>query len=149
MQLKCGAYLVCRTTVADSLNYCSRFVKGYTIITQPLCELAQKDTPWEWATRHGHALAQLMEALSNAPFMAHFDWETSIYIDGSPVGLGAILAQTDPAPGHGKVIADVNQVMTGVEGWYSQTECKALAVIWGCEYFHLYIWQQWLLTTSH
>lgn len=40
-------------------TYCSRFVKGYATITQPPCELTQKDTPWQWTTRHDHALAWL------------------------------------------------------------------------------------------
>ena len=123
-------------------NYCSRFVKGYATITQPLRELTQKDTPWQWTTRHYHALAQLKEALSKAPVTAYFDpdRETSIYVDASPVGLGAILAQTDPATGHGKVIAYASRALTETESRYSQTEREALAVIWGCEYFHLYIY---------
>jgi len=109
--------------------------------TQPLRELTQKDEHFQWTTRHDHALARLREALSNAPVTAYFDpeRETSIYVDASPVGLGAILAQTDPTTGHEKVVAYASRALTDVGSRYSQTEREALTVIWECKHFHLNI----------
>jgi len=43
----------------------------------------------------------------------------SIYVNASPVGLQAILAQTDPATGHGKVIAYASPALTEVESGYT------------------------------
>ncbi|KAK3752856.1 hypothetical protein QZH41_000328 [Actinostola sp. cb2023] len=123
-------------------NYCSRFIKGYATITQPLRELTHKDTPWQWTTRHDHSLNQLKEALTNAPVTSYFDpdRDTEINVDASPVGLGAILAQTDPVTGEKNVVAYASRALTDVESRYSQTEREALGVIWGCEYFHLYVY---------
>ncbi|KAK3720683.1 hypothetical protein QZH41_003445 [Actinostola sp. cb2023] len=117
-------------------NYCSRSIKGYATITQPLRELTQ------WTTRHDHSLNQLKEALTNAPVTSYFDHDrdTEINVDASPVGLGAILAQSDPVTGEKKVVAYASRALTDVESRYSQTERKALGVIWGCEYFHLYVY---------
>ena len=79
-------------------NYCSRFIPAYATLTQPLRELTQKDTPWEWTDLHDRTLKQLKNALAEAPVTAYFDPDkpTEINVDASPVGLGAILAQTDP-----------------------------------------------------
>ena len=92
----------------------------------------------------------MKEALSNAPVTAYFDpdRERSIYVDASPVGLGAILARTDPSTGHGKVIAYASRALTEIESRYSQTEGEALAVIWGCEYFHFHIYGNQVITDS-
>ena len=88
-------------------NYCSRFIPAYATLTQPLRELTQKDTPWEWTDLHDRTLKQLKNALAEAPVTAYFDPDkpTEINVDASPVGLGAILAQTDPASGTKHVVA--------------------------------------------
>ena len=113
-------------------------------MTQPLRELTQKNTPWEWTDRHDNALHQLKKALANAPVTSYFDpkRETKINVDASPVGLGAILAQTDPSNGAKHVVADASRFLSEVEQRYSQTEHEALAIVWGCEYFHLYIYEK-------
>ena len=74
-------------------NYCSRFISGYSTLTQPLRELTQKNTPWEWTGRHEHALQQLKTALAEAPVTAYFDPDkpTEINVDASPVGIGTRL----------------------------------------------------------
>ena len=33
-------------------NYCSRFILAYATLTQPLRELTQRDSPWEWSQKH-------------------------------------------------------------------------------------------------
>jgi len=68
------------------------------------------------------------------------DADTEITVDASPVGLGAILTQTNPGTGNKHVVAYASRSLTTVEKRYSQTVRKALTLIWGCEYFHLYIY---------
>ena len=72
--------------------------------------------------------------------MAHFDPSapTQLRVDASPFGLGAILTQT-----HGdetRPVAYASRTLTAVERRYSQTEREALAVVWGCVRFHLYLY---------
>jgi hypothetical protein len=62
--------------------------------------------------------------------------ETTMIVDASPVGLGALLVQ------YGKVISYGSRALNDVKTRYSQTEREALAVVWGCEHFHLYLFGQ-------
>ena len=61
-----------------------------------------------------------------------------IIVDASPVGLSGILVQYhDNKP---RVVAYISLALTVVEQRYrSQLEREAFAVVWSCEYFHLYI----------
>ena len=62
-------------------NYCSRFIPAYATLTQPLRELTQKDTPWEWTDLHDRTLKQLKNALAEAPVTAYFDPDKPTEID--------------------------------------------------------------------
>ena len=123
-------------------NYCSRFIPSYATITQPLRELTQKEKLWEWTEQHDQALAKLRDALATSPVTAYFDpkKQTEISVDASPVGVGAILAQTDLDGSNRHIIAYASRSLSETEQKYSQTEREAFAVVWGCEYFHLYIY---------
>lgn len=125
-------------------NYCSRFIEGYATMSQPLRELTHKHQPWAWTDKHEAALTQLKHALANAPVTSYFDpnKSTELSVDAGPVGLGAILAQVDPTTGNKNVIAYASRSLTNTEQRYSQTEREALAVVWACEYFHLYIYRK-------
>ena len=57
--------------------------------------------------------------------------------DASPVGLGAVLIQEQR--GNRRVIAYASKSLSDVERKYSQTENEALAIVWACERFHLYL----------
>lgn len=61
-------------------------------------------------------------------------------MDASPVGLGAILCQIDPKSQARQVVAYASRSLTETEQRYSQTEREALAVVWSCEHFHLYVY---------
>ena len=67
--------------------------------------------------------------------MAYFDPKktTDVIVDASPVGLGAILAQ------QGKIISYASRALTDVEQRYSQTDREFLAIVYGVEHFHLYL----------
>ena len=61
--------------------------------------------------------------------MAHYnpEAETELRVDASPVGLGAILMQSN---GHEtRPVAYASRTLTDVERRYSQTEREALAVV--------------------
>ena len=120
-------------------NYCSRFIQSYATLTQPPRELTQEDRTWGWMARHDQA--QLKGALANVPVTAYNDpdKDTEIRVDTSPIDLGAIPAQTYPDSGNQQVVvAYASRSLSDMEQRYSQNEREALAVVWVCEYFHLY-----------
>ncbi|KAK3711382.1 hypothetical protein QZH41_003258, partial [Actinostola sp. cb2023] len=126
-------------SVLGMTGYSSRFIPDYATITAPLRELTHKNSSWNWTTTHQEAFETLKEKLQSAPALAYFDISksTEIAVDASPVGLGAILTQKDEN-GHSHVIAYGSRSLTKTEQNYSQTEREALAIVWGCEHYHLY-----------
>ena len=67
-------------------------------------------------------------------------WYMELTIDASPVGLGAVLGQIDPNdPKRRRIVCFASRLLTDVESRYSQCEKEALAAVWGCERFWLYL----------
>ena len=133
-------------------NYSSKFIKDYATITEPLRELTRKNTRFTWTHKHQAAYDKLKHALLNSPVISHFDTskETFILVDASPVGLSAILAQKDPQQNAHNIIAYASRALSPVEKRYSQTEKEALAIVWGIEHFHLYVFgAPFTLLTDH
>jgi hypothetical protein len=65
------------------------------------------------------------------------------------VGLGAILTQKTSDSGE-NIVAYASRSLSPVEQRNSQTEREALACVWGCEKFHLYVYgAPFTLITDH
>ena len=133
-------------------NYSSKYIANFATITTPLRELTKKNTKFEWNEIHQKAFEQLTSALTSAQCMAYFDMQkdTFVTVDASPVGLSAILSQRTPGQDDDKVISYASRALTAVETRSSQTEKEALAVVWGIEHFHLYLYgKEFTLITDH
>ena len=81
--------------------------------------------------------------------MGYFDTknESELIVDASPVGLSAILTQKPPGENvPSKIIAYASRALTQTEQRYCQTEKEALAIVWGIEYFHLYLYLHYIQT---
>ena len=122
-------------------NFVSRFIPDYATLTKPLREITHKNSDFAWSGKHEESFGQLRRALSNAPTLAYFDTmkETALLVDASPVGLAAILVQQTPNSTKVQTIGYASRALTSMEQRYSQTERKALAVVWACEHFHIYV----------
>ena len=116
-------------------QYSAKFIPRYATLTADLRELTKKDTPWEWSCRHAKAFEDIKDALSETATNAYFNpqKEVVIFVDASPVGLAAVLTQED------KPVAYASRSLSDVEQRYSQTEREALAVVWACEHFSLFV----------
>ena len=123
------------------INYSSRFIKDYATLAAPLRELTKQNVPWQWKEKHENSFKTLVNSLSSKHVMAYFDQNkhTELVVDASPVGLGAILAQRQAAGTSPAVVAYASRALTDVEMRYSQTEREALAIVWACEHFDLYL----------
>lgn len=133
------------------IQYCGKFIPNLATTTKPLRDLTHKDAEWEWSSRHQAALDQLKTQLSNHETLAYYDEnkETHLIVDASPVGVAAILAQSDNA-GNEDIVAYASRSLTEAEGRYSQIEREAVAVVFGMEHFHLYLFgTQFTVHTDH
>lgn len=63
---------------------------------------------------------------------------TELYVDASPIGLGAILIQLNNQA-IARVIACASKALTSTEQRYPQSHREALAVVWGVERFSTYL----------
>ena len=98
------------------------------------------------------AFENLKHVLTTETTMAYFDSSknTELYVDASPFGLGAILTQTTPGQQDTKVIAYASRSLTDTESRYSQIERESLAIVYGIEYFHIYLYgHEFTLITDH
>ena len=133
-------------------NYCSQFIPDYATITAPLRELTKKNATFKWSEDCQAAYDKLKFILTNSPVVSYFDVnkESIVLVDASPVGLSAVLAQRVPHSQETKIIAYASRSLTEVETRYSQTEKEALAIVWGVEHFHLYLYgAPFVLYTDH
>ena len=86
------------------------------------------------------AFSELKQRLANRNVLAYFSQpaETQLVVDASPVGLGAVLLQRQRTDLF-QPVEYASRSLSDVERRYSQTEREALAVVWSCERFHLYL----------
>jgi len=127
-------------------NYVGRFIPNYSTVTEPLRRLTKQNCKLEWNKEQQEAFDKLKEELVADRVMVYFDprKETMLIVDASPVGLAAILTQ------EGRIIAYASRALTDVESRYSQTERESLAIVWGIEHFHLYLFgHSFILVSDH
>ena len=82
----------------SSAAFCSRFIKGFATITRPLRQLTCAGAKWQCPDGEQHSFECLKDVLSEKSTLAYYDRQKpiSIFVDGIPVGLGAVLTQEDP-----------------------------------------------------
>ena len=90
---------------------------------------------WSWNDSQQKAFEKLKNELSSETVITYYDPNRNIELitDASPVGLSGILTQK------GKVVAYASHALTQTEMRYSQTEQEALAIVWACEHYTMYL----------
>ena len=132
------------------VNYCARFIPNFATLAEPLRKLTRSDAEWVWGDAQQDAFHRLKGLLTSDCVVAHYNQaaETELKVDASPVGLGAILLQR--SGDSVRPVAYASRTLTDVERRYSQTEKEALAVVWACERFHIYLYGKlFTLYTDH
>jgi len=132
------------------LTYLSRFIPNLADKTTPLRDLLKNNSTWVWNHSHQSCFNELKQSISNETNLAHFDQKlkSMLYVDAGPKGLGAMLIQE--RDGKRGVIAYASRSLSTTEQRYSQIEKEALAVIWGSEKFHIYLYgHRYDLYTDH
>ena len=108
-----------------------KFIRHYARITDPLRTLLQKGKfTADFTPKQIEALKKLRTARTTAPILAHPRWDRpfTIFSDGSPTGVGAVLTQKND-DGHLCAIAYFSKSLTEAQQGYSQCDIETLALL--------------------
>ncbi|CAH1233137.1 RTL1 [Branchiostoma lanceolatum] len=132
------------------VHYVAKFVPDLATMAEPLQKLTRKGVEFKWSSEQQKSFEKLKELITSTETLAYFrpTGKICIVADASPVGLGAVLLQLQGE--RWRVIAYASRQLSEVERRYSQTEKEALALVWACERFHLYMFgREFELETDH
>jgi hypothetical protein len=116
-----------------------RFIKDFSAISRPLCNLLLKESTFEWTESCEVAFKKLVQLLTSAPIMQAPDWSLpfEIMCDASDYAVGAILGQRKDKKPH--VIYYASQTLNSAQMNYTTTEKELLAVVFALDKFRSYL----------
>ena len=126
------------------VTYLSKFIPNMSQKSAPLRQLLQKDVEWSWGQVEDDAFTSLKTAISSAPVLKFFDPKepVTLSVDASSKGVGAVLLQND------RPVAYASKALTPSQENYAQMEKEMLAIVFGCELFHDYLYGQREITVE-
>ena len=128
-------------------TYLAKFIPNYSQVAAPLRVLLEKDTEWHWSHPQETSFQELKRLITHSPVLKFFDPHkpTTISVDASSKGIGAVLLQED------NPIAYASKSLTTCQRNYAQIEKEMLAIVFGCTKFHDYIYglPKVLVETDH
>ncbi|GKB80237.1 putative nucleotidyltransferase, ribonuclease H [Tanacetum coccineum] len=117
-----------------------RFIKDFSAISKPLCNLLLKDARFDFNESCLKAFNMLKQKLVEAPILQSPDWSKpfEIMCDASDYAAGAVLGQrVDKKP---VVIFYACNTFSEAQMNYTTTEKELLAVVFALDKFRSYIW---------
>jgi hypothetical protein len=101
----------------------------------------KKDTPFLWGEECEEAFQSMKQALAEAPVLAfsNFTKEFIITTDASAEAIGAVMTQMGD-DGKEHLLSCHSRTLRGAEKNYNNYDHEALAVFYGAEQNHSYIW---------
>ena len=128
------------------IQFMAPFIPKLADQTAPLRALTKKDVPFEWNSSLQKVFENIKASICKDIALTYFDVTkpTTIQVDASKIGIGAALLQD------GRPIAFASKALTETEQWYANIERELLAVVFGCERFHTYIYgKPFVVETDH
>ncbi|XP_033729753.1 uncharacterized protein K02A2.6-like [Pecten maximus] len=132
------------------VNYYRKFIPNMATVLEPLTHLLANDVEWQWSQTCANACETIKKLLVSSEVMVHYDPKKplTLAVDASSYGLGAVISHTIGS--NDKPIAYVSRTLTSAERNYSQIEKEALAIIFGIQRFHQYLYgRRFTLLTDH
>ena len=139
-------------SILSSAAFCSRFFKDVSIITRPLRQLTCDGVSWQWPREEQSSFERLKEALSAKTTLGYFDPKkpTFIFVDGSPIDLGAVLIQDDESTKEVTPLHYACCPLTPTQARYPQIDREALLIYWAIKRFHLFVYgKEFKVITDH
>ena len=116
------------------VNFSAKFIPNLASVSEPLPQLTRRGVTFKWGEKQQESFQNL------GRFHVYFydkNAKTKVITDASPVGLGAVLVQEQN--GNWRPVYYASRSLTAVERRYSEIEREALALVWACERFHVYL----------
>ena len=139
------------------VQFVGRYVPDLATVSAPLRELTRKSVEFKWGEEQNRSFKAIQKLMASCETLAYFDRSAPVTLvavaspvglGASPVGLGAVLIQTHE--GKDRVITYGHRSLIDTESRYSQTEREALAIVWACEHFSMYLLgNRFRLITDH
>ncbi|KAL0202697.1 hypothetical protein M9458_000715, partial [Cirrhinus mrigala] len=134
------------------LNYSNKFLPNLAMLLAPLHLLLRKDVQWMWKKPQKEAFKESKALLKSARVLVHYssDSELILACDASPYGVGAVLSQRRKGESTEKPLGFMSRTLTTAEKRYSQLDKEGLAVIFGIQRFHKYLYgRPFTICTDH
>jgi len=121
------------------VDFYRRFIKDFSVISKPLCNLLIKDNVFEWTEHCEKAFVRVKNLLTSAPVIQPPDWSLpfEIMCDASNYAMGAILGQRKDKKSY--VIYYASKTLNNAQMNYTTTEKELLTVVFACEKFRSYL----------
>lgn len=132
------------------VEYYSKFVPRLAEEVEPMRRLLRKDVHFDWDDAAKQSFAGVKRLLASHTVLRMFDPTLPVIVatDASAYGLGAVLQQVEGS--HVRTVAFASRTLTETERKYSAGEREALACLWACEKWHVYLWgRSFTLLTDH
>ena len=115
------------------------FIKDFSKITKPLCNLLLKNVPFNFTDECLQAFNTLKEKLISAPVIMALDWDLpfEVMCNASDYAIGAILGQRYKNMLH--VIYYASRTLTDAQLNYATTEEEFLVIVFALEKFCSYL----------
>jgi hypothetical protein len=116
-----------------------RFIKDFSKIARPLCNLLAKDVPFDFNDKCQTAFEILKKTLTSTPIIQPPNWGLpfEIMCDASDYAVGAVLGQRVEKLPH--VIYYASKALNDAQLNYSTTEKELLAVVFALDKFRSYL----------
>ena len=122
----------------SAVNYLQTFVPHLSLNTEPLQALLKKENCFAWDENTNMCFQKIKSQLQKALLrpLRYYDQSKPVTLqcDASLKGLGACIIQD------GHPIAFASKSLMDTETHYANIERELLAIIYGCEKFHMYLY---------
>ncbi|WJZ97355.1 hypothetical protein VitviT2T_015964 [Vitis vinifera] len=120
-------------------EFYKRFIKDFSNLSKPLCEILAKDAAFIWDERCQKSFDQLKQFLTTTPIVRAPNWQLpfEVMCDASDFAIGAVLGQRED--GKPYVIYYVSKTLNEAQRNYITTEKELLAVVFALDKFRAYL----------
>ena len=123
-------------TFLGFIQYLGKFMPNMATESAPLRELLEKNVAWHWDQLQEESFQKLKQMVSSTPILGYYDPSKPLCLSvaASSKGLGAVLLQDEKPPAY------ASRALTPTQQRYAQIEKETLAIVYGVQNFHQYIY---------